>query len=201
MNAQDKTPLAIEVRQLIELRGPMPLSRYMSLCLTHPEHGYYMSRDPFGVTGDFTTSPEISQMFGELLGLWAGSAWEAMGRPAAVRLVELGPGRGTLLVDALRAAKVVPAFEQAISLHLVETSPVLRELQRLKLGQTETIGWYESVEDLPPEPALRSRARGHRLVCRACGCDPDGSTQTPGVDYRPVCDVVCGDALVLRMVS
>ena len=154
MNAQDKTPLAVEVRQLIELRGPMPLSRYMSLCLTHPEHGYYMSRDPFGIAGDFTTSPEISQMFGELIGLWAAAVWQSMGAPEKINLVELGPGRGTLLVDALRAAKVVPAFEQAISLHLVETSPVLRELQRLKLGQTETIRWYDSVEDLPSEPAI-----------------------------------------------
>ena len=154
MNAQDKTPLAVEVRQLIELRGPMPLSRYMSLCLTHPEYGYYMSRDPFGVAGDFTTSPEISQMFGELIGLWAAAVWQSMGAPEKINLVELGPGRGTLLVDALRAAKVVPAFEQAISLHLVETSPVLRELQRLKLGQTETIRWYDSVEDLPSEPAI-----------------------------------------------
>ena len=154
MNPQDKTPLAIEVRRLIELRGPMPLSRYMSLCLTHPEHGYYMSRDPFGVAGDFTTSPEISQMFGELIGLWAAAVWQSMGAPEKINLVELGPGRGTLLADALRAAKVVPAFEQAIGIHLVEASPVLRELQRLKLGQTETITWYDSVEDLPSDPAI-----------------------------------------------
>src|SRR5262249_30562414 len=96
----------------------------------------------------------ISQMFGELIGLWAAAVWQSMGAPEKINLVELGPGRGTLLVDALRAAKVVPAFEQAISLHLVETSPVLRELQRLKLGQTETIRWYDSVEDLPSEPAI-----------------------------------------------
>jgi len=87
MNAQDKTPLAVEVRQLIELRGPMPLSRYMSLCLTHPEHGYYMSRDPFGVAGDFTTSPEISQMFGELIGLFAAAVWQSMGAPETINLV------------------------------------------------------------------------------------------------------------------
>jgi NADH dehydrogenase [ubiquinone] 1 alpha subcomplex assembly factor 7 len=151
---QDNTPLAVEIRKLIKERGAIPLSRYMMLCLTHPEHGYYMSRDPFGISGDFTTSPEISQMFGELLGLWAAAVWQSMGAPETINLVELGPGRGTLMADALRAIKVVPAFEQAIRLHFVETSPILRDVQRLKLGQTETIEWYDSVDRLPMEPAI-----------------------------------------------
>jgi SAM-dependent MidA family methyltransferase len=154
MNAADKTPLAQEVRRLIELRGPLPLARYMSLCLTHPEHGYYMGRDPFGVAGDFTTSPEISQMFGELIGLWAAAVWQAMGEPSNINLIELGPGRGTLMADALRAAKVVPAFEQAIRVHFVETSPVLRDLQHLKLGETEIVTWHDSLETLPSEPSI-----------------------------------------------
>jgi NADH dehydrogenase [ubiquinone] 1 alpha subcomplex assembly factor 7 len=156
MSIQDTAPLAAELRRLIKLRGPIPLVRYMTLCLTHPEHGYYMSRDPFGVAGDFTTSPEISQMFGELIGLWAASVWQGMGAPARINLVELGPGRGTLMADALRAAsKAMPAFDEAIALHLVETSPVLRDLQRLKLTLTEkSVTWHESVEDLPNAPAI-----------------------------------------------
>ena len=89
-------------------------------------HGYYTTRDPFGRDGDFITSPEISQVFGELIGLWAASAWHRMGQPENVRLVELGPGRGTMMLDALRAAQVVPAFRAAIVLHLVEISPALQ---------------------------------------------------------------------------
>jgi len=156
MSTQDATsPLAAEIRRQISQRGPMPLAHYMSLCLTHPQHGYYMSRDPFGVSGDFTTSPEISQMFGELIGLWAAAVWQATGNRSSVNLVELGPGRGTLMADALRAAKIVPAFEQAISVHLVERSPVLRDLQRIKLSQFErAITWHESVNDLPDGPAI-----------------------------------------------
>src|SRR6266849_3393355 len=103
------TPLEAEIRRIIALDGPMPVARYMALCLTHPIHGYYVTRDPLGARGDFVTAPEISQMFGELIGLWAASVWRLMGAPR-VRLVELGPGRGTLMADALRAVQVVPEF-------------------------------------------------------------------------------------------
>ena len=85
----------------------------MALCLAHPEHGYYMTRDPLGARGDFITAPEISQMFGELIGLWAAAVWQQMGSPENVRLVELGPGRGTMMLDALRAAQVMPDFRAA----------------------------------------------------------------------------------------
>ena len=108
------TPLEAEIRRRIEIAGPMPVAQYMALCLTHPEHGYYTTRDPLGAAGDFITAPEISQMFGELIGLWAAAAWRAMGSPDNVRLVELGPGRGTMMLDALRAAKVMPEFRAAI---------------------------------------------------------------------------------------
>lgn len=121
--------LGEEIAALIRAEGPLPVSRYMGLCLGHPRHGYYMTRDPFGAAGDFTTAPEISQIFGELIGLWAAHLWQAMGAPAKVRLVELGPGRGTLMADMLRAAHVLPAFRAAIEVHLVETSPVLRAAQ------------------------------------------------------------------------
>src|ERR687893_3028564 len=97
----------------------------MALCLER----YYGSRDPLGAAGDFTTAPEISQMFGELIGLWAASVWDGMGRPNPVRLIELGPGRGTLAADALRAGRALPGFLDALDLHLVETSPVMRAKQ------------------------------------------------------------------------
>ena len=116
----------------------MPVRQYMDTCLTHPEHGYYMTRDPLGRAGDFVTSPEISQMFGELVGLWAASAWHVMGQPENVRLVELGPGRGSMMLDALRAAQVVPAFRAAIVVHLVEMSPVLRATSAAGVRRTST---------------------------------------------------------------
>src|SRR6201989_1681136 len=113
----DPSSLANELRKCIKLPGQMPVRQFMTMCLTHPDYGYYVTRDPFGGSGDFITSPEISQGFGELIGLWAGSAWHMMGQPENVRLVELGPGRGTMLIDAMRAAQVVPAFRSAIVLH------------------------------------------------------------------------------------
>ena len=125
MNALER-----EIRALIETQGPISVSRYMALCLAHPEYGYYTSRDPFGVEGDFTTAPEISQMFGELIGIWCAEVWRLMGSPSRIALAEVGPGRGTLMKDALRAAKVMPGFLNAVELHLVETSPVLQEKQR-----------------------------------------------------------------------
>ena len=136
---------------MIETEGPMPFDRYMALCLGHPTHGYYMTRDPFGVMGDFTTAPEISQVFGELIGVWLLNAWTALASPPRFALVELGPGRGTLMADILRAAKALPEFIKAAEVHLVETSPVLCALQGEKL---ETVNWHHSVETLPPLPAL-----------------------------------------------
>ncbi len=100
-----QTPLEKEIRRLIAGAGPMPVARYMALCLTHPQHGYYTTRDPLGAGGDFTTAPEVSQMFGELLGLWALSVWRMMGEPDRIRLIELGPGRGTMMRDALARRK------------------------------------------------------------------------------------------------
>ena len=100
----EPSPLESEIRRLIVAAGPMPIADYMRLCLTHPQHGYYLTSDPIGTTGDFITAPEISQMFGELVGVWMASVWKQMGAPENVRIIELGPGRGTLMVDALRAA-------------------------------------------------------------------------------------------------
>ncbi|MHB2167061.1 class I SAM-dependent methyltransferase [Alsobacter sp. R-9] len=149
------TPLGREIAALIAAEGPIPVERYMALCLGHPRHGYYMTRDPFGAEGDFVTAPEVSQMFGELLGLWCVDTWQRMGSPAPLRLVELGPGRGTLMADALRAARLVPAFLAAADVHFVETSPVLRARQAATLaGAATRPAWHDGLDTIPPGPAI-----------------------------------------------
>jgi len=153
--AEEATPLEAEIRRLIGIAGPMPIAEYMRLCLTHPQLGYYTTRDPIGARGDFITAPEISQMFGELIGLWMASVWQRMGSPENVRVVELGPGRGTLMVDALRAARTVRNFYTAIVLHLVEISPKLQEMQQQKLATLgEPVLWHPSLTDVPGGPAI-----------------------------------------------
>jgi SAM-dependent MidA family methyltransferase len=119
----DGSPLHHEIAKLIATAGPMPVWRYMQLCLTHPRYGYYIAHDPLGREGDFITAPEVSQMFGELLGLWAASVWREMGSPATLHLIELGPGRGTMMADALRALHVLPPLHDALSIHMVEINP------------------------------------------------------------------------------
>ena len=148
------SPLQSEIKKLIKSSGPMPVWRYMELCLTHPSHGYYISRDPLGREGDFTTSPEVSQMFGELLGLWVASVWKAMGSPSLLRLIELGPGRGTMMADALRALRVLPPLYQSLSIHLVEINPVLRERQKATLSGVRNIAWHSHIDDVPDGPAI-----------------------------------------------
>lgn len=149
------TPLEAEIRRRIEAAGPMPVAEYMGLCLSHPQYGYYVTRDPLGARGDFITAPEVSQMFGELIGIWMSAVWKQMGSPARVRIVELGPGRGTLMKDAMRAAQVVPPFRAAVVLDLVEISPVLREQQQQTLASTKLeTHWYESIRDVPDGPAI-----------------------------------------------
>ncbi len=152
MRDEASSELELEIRSRIALNGPLDLAHYMSLCLAHEEHGYYMKKDPLGVLGDFTTAPEISQMFGELIGLWSANIWQSMGAPANIQLVELGPGRGTLMADALRAiGSALPQFMAAMEVHLVETSPVLRHKQAdaLRLSGI-TPHWHQRVEDVPP---------------------------------------------------
>jgi NADH dehydrogenase [ubiquinone] 1 alpha subcomplex assembly factor 7 len=148
------SPLQAEIQKLIRSSGPMPVWRYMKLCLTHPEHGYYVSRDPLGREGDFTTAPEVSQMFGELLGLWTASVWKSIGSPSKLRLIELGPGRGTMMADALRAIRVLPPLYESIDIHLVEINPVLRDRQRATLSGTRNISWHDSLDDVPDGPAV-----------------------------------------------
>ena len=153
--AEERSPLENEIRRLIAVAGPMSIAEYMRLCLTHPQYGYYVTRDPLGAHGDFVTAPEISQMFGELIGLWIVAVWQQMGSPENVRVVELGPGRGTLIIDALRAAKVVGDFHTAAVVHLVEISPKLQQVQQQRL---ESLGvpilWHAALADVPGGPAI-----------------------------------------------
>ena len=144
-----ETPLGIEIRRLISMAGPMPVAQYMALCLSHPVHGYYTNRDPLGAAGDFTTAPEVSQMFGELLGIWAAAVWQLMGEPNPIQLVELGPGRGTMMRDMLRAAKVMPGLRDALSVHLVEISEVLRGRQRETLDSDVPVQWHSALDEVP----------------------------------------------------
>ncbi len=124
------------IRQ-IQQGGPIDVGRFMQECLAHPQHGYYMTRDPFGAAGDFTTSPEISQMFGEMVGLCLADYWMRMGSPADFVLLECGPGRGTLMADILRSTRAVAGFHAALHLHLLEMSPVLRDMQAAAVAAFE----------------------------------------------------------------
>ena len=147
------SPLETLIRDRIADNGPMPVAKFMELALGHPEHGYYMSRDPFGAAGDFVTAPEISQMFGELLGLWAAITWQKIGSPETLNLVECGPGRGTLMNDFLRAAKLVPGFHRAIDIHLVEISATMRALQKTNLPDY-TPRWHNAIATVPAGPLI-----------------------------------------------
>lgn len=149
------TPLEHRIKALIRLNGPMPVFDYMAMCLGDPEHGYYMAREPFGQDGDFITAPEVSQMFGEMIGAFVVETWERLGRPAPFNLVEFGPGRGTLMADLLRVARRVPAFFAAARLHLIETSPRLRAKQAATLAnQALKPTWHDRLDTVPPGPIL-----------------------------------------------
>jgi SAM-dependent MidA family methyltransferase len=145
-------PLGERIAALIEAQGPISVAQFMTLALHDAEGGYYATRDPFGRDGDFITAPEISQMFGEMLGLWCGQVWVDQGCPQNTKLVELGPGRGTLMADALRALKRVPGFLDEVEIVLVEASPALREIQSAKLATSGArIRWttHFDVRDTP----------------------------------------------------
>ncbi|KQT49272.1 ATP synthase subunit beta [Methylobacterium sp. Leaf456] len=144
------TPLHAILARTIRTDGPIGLDRYMALCLGHPVHGYYATRDPLGTKGDFVTAPEISQMFGELVGAWAAALLAGFSGPQKPCLLELGPGRGTLMSDALRALRAAGAD---FDLHLVETSPVLRALQAERLADARPT-FHDSVASLPEAPLL-----------------------------------------------
>ena len=147
------SPLARRLRAEIAAHGPMTVAAFMATAMSHPRYGYYMKGDPLGLAGDFVTAPEVSQMFGELIGLWCVAGWEQMGRPGDIRLVELGPGRGTLMADALRAIAAVPECRAALEVHLVETSPALRAVQARTLAGVP-VAWHDTLEAAPEGPLL-----------------------------------------------
>ena len=145
------TALGNIIKARIRANGPITLASYMAECLLHPQHGYYATREPFGLAGDFTTAPEISQMFGELLGLSLAQNWLDQGAPAPFALAEIGPGRGTLMADVLRATRGVPGFHAGLRLWLIEASPRLRAVQAQTL-QAYAPTWAGAAQDLPPLP-------------------------------------------------
>jgi NADH dehydrogenase [ubiquinone] 1 alpha subcomplex assembly factor 7 len=220
------TPLAAVLRRRIAESGSLSVADYMAEALGHPEHGYYATRDPLGAAGDFTTAPEISQVFGELIGAWCVEVWRAMGAPNPVRLVELGPGRGTLIADAGRTwRQVAPEFTLAARLHLVETSPVLRARQRAALAAAVTQPtWHATLAEVPEGPMIllaneffdalpvrqyvrRGDGWRERLVGMAPtggsfafvdGVDPAGALEASGEDVRrPLSGVADGEILEL----
>lgn len=143
------------LRDLIQATGPISVADFMQQALGHPELGYYRTRDPLGRQGDFITAPEISQMFGELLGLWTATVWQRFGQPASFHLIELGPGRGTLMADALRATQTVAGFHKALSIHMVETSPVLTGHQQSSLAPYDVEkAWHTSLQEVTPDGPL-----------------------------------------------
>ena len=144
--------LAATLLRRIRTSGPLTVADYMADALLHPEFGYYATRDPFGAGGDFTTAPEISQMFGEMLGLCLAQVWMDQGRPP-VRLAELGPGRGTLMADMLRAGRSVPGFTDGAEVHLVEASATLRAVQAETLAGHTPI-WHHTIDTLPEGPVF-----------------------------------------------
>lgn len=150
--------LAQLLARRIALQGPITVADYMAEALGHPKHGYYMTQNAFGADGDFITAPDISQMFGELIGLWCVEVWDRIGRPARFNLVELGPGRGALMTDALRAAAVEPEFCAAAALHFVETSERLRQVQRDALARCDIgwrdVSWHDGFDQIPDGPCL-----------------------------------------------
>jgi NADH dehydrogenase [ubiquinone] 1 alpha subcomplex assembly factor 7 len=149
------TLLAARLKEHISRNGPMSVAKYMEACLADTSAGYYPLRQPIGAQGDFITAPEVSQIFGELLGLWAVAAWQCMGEPKPVVVAELGPGRGTLMEDAFRAWRSVPDFLASVSVALVETSPALREAQQAALhGGSVPVLWCDKIEDVSRGPLI-----------------------------------------------
>ncbi|MGI9507896.1 MAG: class I SAM-dependent methyltransferase [Geminicoccaceae bacterium] len=148
-----ETPLSSLIRKRIRETGPLSVAAYMDLALNHPTLGYYHGKNPFGADGDFVTAPEISQMFGELIGLWLATAWQQAGSPALFRLVELGPGRGQLMADLLRATTNVPGFLEDADIHLIESSERLRAQQRAKLSGA-AVTWHDRLETVPSGPVF-----------------------------------------------
>ncbi len=137
------------IQDTIRKGGPIGVHEFMEIALADPQGGYYMTRDPFGAAGDFTTAPEISQMFGEMIGVWMALCWQRLGSPSSFALLECGPGRGTLMADLMRGTKSVPGFHKAAHIYLMEISPVLKDKQADALEDYD-VRWIEDLNKLPP---------------------------------------------------
>jgi SAM-dependent MidA family methyltransferase len=181
MNLKDK------LKATIRASGPIGVDAFMAACLHDPEHGYYATRPKLGEAGDFITAPLVSQMFGELIGLWAVETWARLGRPSPFRLIEVGPGDGTLITDVLRAVRLAPDFLAAADLWLVETSAPLAEAQRRRLAGMPA-RWAASLDEVPGEapmilvanevldclPAAQFVRRAEGWAERVVGLDAEG---------------------------
>jgi NADH dehydrogenase [ubiquinone] 1 alpha subcomplex assembly factor 7 len=152
----ERTPLDAVIRARIARDGPMPIATFMALCLYDPDHGYYLRGDPLGAAGDFVTAPEVSQMFGEMIGLWAAEVWQEIGAPLVLQLIEIGPGRGTMMLDAIRAARAAPEFRRALRVQLIEVSPALRQrqVQTLRDAGDVPVRWHPALAEVPAGPAI-----------------------------------------------
>lgn len=185
------SPLLAVLKTEIAADGPMPLAAYMARALSDPAHGYYMTRQPLGRAapggGDFITAPEISQMFGELIGIWCADLWQRMGAPTPFALVELGPGRGTLMADALRAAAVLPDFSAAAHVHMVDISPVLKKAQAETVPQARL---HDSLDSLPDGPMLI-------IANEFFDALPIAQYRFSAEGWREICVGLEGDQLVL----
>jgi SAM-dependent MidA family methyltransferase len=198
---QGLTPLADlkdRIVRLIEAGGPLSIADYMALCLFDPEHGYYTTHEPFGVSGDFITAPEVSQMFGELVAVWLLTAWRTLGQPLPVTLAEIGPGRGTLMSDVLRTLRRLdPGLSGKTRVAMIETSPRLVDIQKATLGERAgQVEWHDLIDSLPREsllivgnelfdaiPIRQYVKTGGRWLERAVGVDETGDltfTARPG---------------------
>ncbi len=186
------TPLAERLIRRIRATGPITLADYMADCLLDPDHGYYETREPFGAAGDFTTAPEISQMFGEVLGLALAQSWLDQGAPAPFTLAELGPGRGTLMADLLRATRGVPGFHDALRLHLVEASSRLRQRQRAALPGV-AIDFHDTADTLPSDAPL------FLIANEFLDALPIRQFRRDGTSWREVMVTVAGDHLALGL--
>jgi NADH dehydrogenase [ubiquinone] 1 alpha subcomplex assembly factor 7 len=150
-----KEDLASRIRRAIAATGPISLAEYMHICLADPQGGYYARKPAIGAKGDFVTAPHVSQMFGELIGIWCASVWLALGSPRRFSLVEAGPGHGTMMVDLLRAGKTVPGFADAAQVMLIETSPAMIEIQADNLNHAgRDAHWISSLDALETSPII-----------------------------------------------
>lgn len=150
-----ETPLARRIKARIAETGPISVAEYMTLCLLDPVDGYYPTRDPLGSEGDFITAPEISQMFGECLGLWVIQSWHDLGRPERFNLIEFGPGRGVMMADMLKSVALQPECLKASNVVLIEASAALQAVQAKTLGRSGAqVNWADRLEEVSDEPTL-----------------------------------------------